>query len=71
VSVSRSCVGILPVYAAIEVTRAVLGASGVFSRLNIGDDWVGHFVAAGASLCCSGLLRLLEHFVAAGTGGVA
>ncbi len=62
---------ILPVYAAIEVTRAVLGVSGVFSRLNIGDDWVRHFVAAGASLCCSGLLRLLEHFVAAGTGGVA
>ena len=62
---------ILPVYAGIEVTRAVLGVSGVFSRLNIGDDWVRHFVAAGASLCCSGLLRLMEHFVAAGTGGVA
>ena len=62
---------ILPVYAGIEVTRAVLGVSGVFTRLNIGDDWIRHFVAAGASLCCSGLLRLMEHFVAAGTGGVA
>jgi len=28
-------------------------------------------VVAFAALCCSGLLRLLEHFVAAGTSGVA
>jgi len=51
--------------------RAVLGVSGVGARLNIGDDWMRHVVVAFAALCCSGLLRLLEHFVAAGTSGVA
>jgi len=65
------CNVILPVYAGIEVVRAVLGVSGVGVRLNIGDDWMRHAVAAFAALSCSGLLRLLEHFVAAGTGGVA
>ena len=65
------CNVILPVYAGIEVVRAVLGVSGVGIRLNIGDDWMRHAVAAFAALSCSGLLRLLEHFVAAGTGGVA
>ncbi len=65
------CNVILPVYAGIEVVRAVLGVSGVGIRLNIGDDWLRHAVAAFAALSCSGLLRLLEHFVATGTGGVA
>ncbi|HUZ95358.1 MAG TPA: hypothetical protein VMU57_10630 [Edaphobacter sp.] len=65
------CNVILPVYAGIEVVRAVLGVSGVGIRLNIGDDWMRHAVAAFAALSCSGLLRLLEHFIAAGTGGVA
>ncbi len=41
------------------------------SRLNIGDDWMRHVVAAFAALSCSGLLRLLEHFVSSGTKGVA
>ena len=62
---------ILPVYGGIEITRAVLGVGGVFERLTIGDDWVRHFIAGGACLCCSGLLRLMEHFIAAGTNGVA
>jgi len=44
---------------------------GVGSRLNIGDDWLRHVVVAFAALSCSGLIRLLEHFVSAGTGGVA
>jgi hypothetical protein len=65
------CNVILPVYAGLEIVRAVLGVSGVGSRLNIGDDWLRHVAAAFAALCCSGLLRLFEHFVAAGTGGVA
>jgi hypothetical protein len=65
------CNVILPVYAALEVVRAVLGISGVGSRLNIGDDWLRHVVAAFAALSCSGLLRLLEHFVSTGTAGVA
>jgi len=65
------CNVILPMYAGIEVVRAVLGVSGVGIRLNIGDDWMRHAVAAFAALSCSGLLRLLEHFIAAGTGGVA
>jgi hypothetical protein len=64
------CNVILPVYAALEVVRAVLGVSGVGARLNIGDDWLRHVAAAFAALCCSGLLRLMEHFVAAGTNGV-
>jgi len=65
------CNVILPVYAGLEIVRAVLGVSGVGSRLNIGDDWLRHVVTAFAALSCSGLLRLFEHFVAAGTGGVA
>ena len=65
------CNVILPVYAGLEIVRAVLGVSGVGARLNIGDDWMRHVVVAFAALSCSGLLRLLEHFVAAGTSGVA
>lgn len=65
------CNVILPVYAGLEIVRAVLGVSGVGSRLNIGDDWLRHVVTAFAALCCSGLLRLFEHFVAADTKGVA
>ena len=65
------CNVILPVYAALEVVRAVLGISGIGSRLNIGDDWLRHVVAAFAALSCSGLLRLLEYFVSKGTAGVA
>jgi hypothetical protein len=62
---------ILPVYGGIEIARAVLGLGGFFERLNIGDDWMRHFIAGGACLCLSGLMRLMEHFVAAGTNGVA
>ena len=62
---------ILPVYGGIEIVRAVLGLGGFFERLNIGDDWLRHFIAGGGCLCVSGLMRLFEHFVAAGTGGVA
>jgi hypothetical protein len=65
------CNVILPVYAGLEIVRTVLGISGVGSRLNIGDDWMRHVVAAFAALSCSGLLRLLEHFVSSGTKGVA
>jgi len=60
------CNVILPLYAGLEVVRAVLGVSGVGSRLNVGDDWLRHVVAAFAALCCSGLLRLMEHFVSSG-----
>jgi len=60
------CNVILPVYAGLEVARAVLGISGVGQRLNVGDDWLRHFVAAFAALCCSGLIRLMEHFVSTG-----
>ena len=62
---------ILPVYGGIEIVRAVLAVGGFFERLNIGDDWVRHFIAGGACLCVSGLMRLMEHFIAAGTSGVA
>jgi hypothetical protein len=62
---------ILPVYGGIEIARAVLGIGGVFERLNIGDDWIRHFIAGGSCLCVSGLLRLMEHFIATGTNGVA
>ena len=66
-----TCNVILPVYAALEVVRAVLGVSGIGSRLNIGDDWIRHVVAAFAALSCSGILRLFEHFISAGKSGVA
>ena len=62
---------ILPVYAGIEIVRAVLGVGGIFERLNIGDDWIRHFIAAGMSLSLSGLLRLFEYFIQSGTNGVA
>jgi hypothetical protein len=62
---------ILPVYGGIEIIRAVLGVGGFFERLNIGDDWIRHFIAGGACLCVSGLMRLMEHFIATGTSGVA
>jgi len=62
---------ILPVYGGIEIVRAVLGLGGFFERLNIGDDWIRHFIAGGACLCVSGLMRLMEHFIASGTSGVA
>ncbi len=60
------CNTILPVYAGLEVARAVLGISGVGQRLNVGDDWLRHVVAAFAALSCSGVIRLMEHFVRAG-----
>ena len=60
------CNVILPVYAGLEISRAVLGISGVGSRLNIGDDWMRHVVTALAALSCSGLIRLCEHFVSTG-----
>ena len=60
------CNVILPVYAGLEIARAVLGISGVGRRLNVGDDWLRHFVAGFAALSCSGLIRLMEHFVSAG-----
>jgi energy-converting hydrogenase Eha subunit B len=62
---------ILPVYGGIEITRAVLGVGGFFERLNIGDDWVRHFITAGMCVGASGLLRLFEHWISTGTGGVA
>ena len=65
------CNVILPVYGSLEIVRAALGVSGVGARLNIGDDWLRHGFAAFAALSCSGLLRLLEHFVIKGKGGIA
>jgi len=62
---------ILPVYAGIEIARAVLGVGGFFERLNIGDDWIRHFIAAGMCVGMSGLLRLFEFFIKSGTNGVA
>ena len=58
---------LMPFYAAIEIVRLVLGIGGVFERLAIGDDWVRHGMAAMGALLVSGLLRLLEYFVANGS----
>ena len=55
---------LMPFYAAIEIVRLVLGLGGVFERLAIGDDWIRHGMAAMGALMVSGLLRLLEYFVA-------
>jgi len=57
---------LLPFYAAVEIVRLVLGIGGVFERLFVGDDWLRHAIGAMGALMVSGLLRLLEHFVAAG-----
>lgn len=54
---------LLPIFAALEVVKLVLGFSGVFTRRNIGDDWLRHLLSAMASLMVSGMLRLFEHFV--------
>lgn len=54
---------ILPTYAALEIVKLVLGFSGVFERLTIGDDWLRHLIAAMMCLMVSGLLRKFEHFV--------
>jgi hypothetical protein len=59
------CNVILPIYAGIEIVKLILGLGGVFERLNIGDDWMRHLLAAMMSLMASGLLRLFEHFVTA------
>lgn len=64
------CNVIMPVFASLEIVRAVLGVSGIGSRLNIGDDWLRHVLAAFAALSCSGILRLLEFFVLNGKGGI-
>jgi hypothetical protein len=56
---------ILPTYAALEIVKLILGLGGVFERLNIGDDWLRHLVAAMMSLMVSGILREFEHFVTA------
>ena len=58
---------LMPFYAAIEIVRLVLGIGGVFERLAIGDDWIRHGMAAMGALMVSGLLRLLEFFVANGS----
>ena len=58
---------LMPFYAAIEIVRLVLGIGGVFERLAIGDDWLRHGMAAMGALLVSGLLRLLEYFVANGS----
>ncbi len=58
---------LMPFYAAIEMVRLVLGIGGVFERRMIGDDWIRHGMAAMGALMVSGLLRLLEFFVANGS----
>ena len=55
---------LLPVYATLEIVRLVLGVGGVFERLAIGDDWLRHLLAAMGALMVSGVLRLLEYWVA-------
>jgi len=48
------CNVVLPTFAGIEVVKLILGVGGVFERLNIGDDWLRHLVAAVMSLMVSG-----------------
>ena len=55
---------ILPVYGGIEIAGRCSELAEFFERLNIGDDWIRHFIAGGACLCVSGLMRLMEHFIA-------
>lgn len=60
---------ILPVYAAAQVAIGALRI-GMFSYIHPTSSWMRHFCAAGLCLMISGLLRLVEFFVAQGTGGV-
>ncbi len=60
---------ILPVYAAVQVAAGAL-RMGMFSYIHPTSGWMRHFVAAGACLMVSGLLRLGEFFVAQGVQGV-
>jgi hypothetical protein len=57
---------IMPVYAGIEVVRALIEVS-VGSQMHIREKTTRHLMAAGGCLCISALTRLLEHFITSGT----
>ncbi len=61
---------ILPVYAGIEVVRAVVGFRYYDPQKPYADMWMRHVMTAGACLSVSALIRLLEYFIAQGTAGV-
>ena len=58
---------ILPVYAGLEVVRAVLAWRYFDFHKPHHNSWVRHVVAAGGCLCVSGLIRLLEYVITNGT----
>lgn len=62
----------LPIYAAVNVIRGVLSnaSGGAFEFTSMSGNTSRHFMMAGACVCVSGGLRLLEFFVTAGTAGV-
>lgn len=60
---------ILPVYAASQIAAMALRL-GVFSLAHPTSGWMRHFVTAALCLMVSSVLRLLEFFVAQGTGGI-
>jgi hypothetical protein len=61
---------LLPLYGTLQVVLAVLHFGGVLERLNIGDAWIRNAVSAGMCFGLSGLLRLAEFWINAGTAGV-
>jgi hypothetical protein len=64
------CNVILPLYAALCISRGALVFGGFGERLFIGDDWARYFITGGACLGCSAIVRLLEYFVVDSHGGL-
>ena len=63
---------IMPLYAGVNFLRGVLSISngGMFEMTTVGGNVSRHFIVGIACLSVSGGLRLLEHFVASGAGGI-
>lgn len=55
---------IMPLYAGWSLVKAICAYGGFLSRLNVGDDWVRHFVVTCLCVCVSGLCKLGDHFIA-------
>jgi hypothetical protein len=65
------CNVFMPVYAVTQIVQGVLAYGGIGHRIYQGMPWMRHFAAAAMALMLSGLLRLLEFFVAKGIGGIS
>lgn len=60
----------LPLYGVLQVVMAILHYGGMGFRIYPGAPWARHVLAAMLCFGLSGVLRLAEHFILNGTGGV-